>query len=86
VCGIGFQCSDLTLPVVQPSTYGCPHVLVLSIGDARERHQLVSRRVVDTARGQLMRVELPTAAYLVGVTVLAKRHWAQASHRETDMK
>lgn len=46
LCGAGFECSDLTLPVVQPSTYGCPHVLVLSIGDACERQQLMSRRVI----------------------------------------
>ena len=51
-CGVGFERSQLTLPVVEPSTYGSPHVLILRIGAARQRQQLVSRRVVYLKRGQ----------------------------------
>jgi hypothetical protein len=52
LCGVGFERSDLTLPVVQPATHGSAYVLVLSIGDASERQQLASSRIVYLKRGQ----------------------------------
>jgi hypothetical protein len=50
--GIGFERSQLTLPVVEPSAYGSPHILILSISDASEYQQLASRRIVYLERGQ----------------------------------
>jgi hypothetical protein len=31
LCGVGFERGQLTLPVMEPATYGSPHVLILSI-------------------------------------------------------
>jgi hypothetical protein len=46
--GIGFECCQFFLPVVQSTTDRGAYVLVFGVGDTSEGQQLVPCRVIDS--------------------------------------